>query len=48
MKCLIMMWSVEDLPVGMSLDELKSRGKEPSEIDEERRERLVGINQRGF
>ena len=34
---------VEDLPVGMSLDELKSRGKELPEIDEEqKRERLGG------
>ncbi len=34
---------VEELPVGMSLDELKSRGKELPEIDEEqKRERLGG------
>ena len=34
---------VEDLPVGMSLDELKSRGKELPDIDEEqKRERLGG------
>ena len=34
---------IEELPVGMSLDELKSRGKELPEIDEEqKRERLGG------
>ena len=34
---------VEELPVGMSLDELKSRGKELPDIDEEqKRERLGG------
>ena len=37
------MGPVEDLPVGMSLDELKSRGKELPDIDEEqKRERLGG------